>query len=82
MADVDQVRQLPSLPETETELRAMAEYLGADEASIYLRERATESQVKSVTLNQSKVVAFSTHGLISDELKGLAEPALVPNPPR
>jgi len=81
VADVDEVRQLSSLPETETELRAMAEYLGADESSIYLRERATESQVKSVTLNQSKVVAFSTHGLVSGELKGLAEPALVLTPP-
>jgi CHAT domain-containing protein len=81
VADVDEVRQLSSLPETETELRAMAEYLGADESSIYLRERATESQVKSVTLNQSKVVAFSTHGLVSGELKGLTEPALVLTPP-
>ena len=81
VADVDEVRQLSSLPETETELRAMARYLGADESSIYLRERATETQVKSVTLNQSKVVAFSTHGLLSGELKGLAEPALVLTPP-
>jgi len=81
VANVDEVRQLSSLPETETELRAMAQYLGANDDAIYLRERATESQVKSVILNQSKVVAFSTHGLVSGELKGLAEPALVLTPP-
>jgi CHAT domain-containing protein/tetratricopeptide (TPR) repeat protein len=81
VADVDEVRQLSPLPETETELRAMANYLGADEASIYLKERATETQVKQVTLNQSQVVAFSTHGLLSGEIKGLAEPALVLTPP-
>jgi tetratricopeptide (TPR) repeat protein len=81
VADVDEVRQLSSLPETETELRAIAQYLGANDNAIYLRERATESQVKSVALNQSKVVAFATHGLVSGELKGLAEPALVLTPP-
>ena len=81
VADVDEVRQLSSLPETEIELRVMAKYLGADDDAIYLRERATETKVKEVTLNQSKVVAFSTHGLVSGDLKGLAEPALVLTPP-
>jgi CHAT domain-containing protein len=81
VADVEEVRQLPSLPGTETELRAMAKYLGAAETSIYLRDRATESKVKSLNLKDSQVVAFSTHGLVSGELKGLAEPALVLTPP-
>jgi CHAT domain-containing protein len=59
----------------------MAKYLGAAETSIYLRDRATESKVKSLNLKDSQVVAFSTHGLVSGELKGLAEPALVLTPP-
>jgi CHAT domain-containing protein/Tfp pilus assembly protein PilF len=81
VADVEEVRQLPSLPETEAELKAMADYLGADEMSIYLRDRATETRVKSLNLKDYQVVAFSTHGLVSGELKGLAEPALVLTPP-
>jgi CHAT domain-containing protein len=81
VADVDEVRQLSSLPETAAELKAMADYLGADEDSIYLRGRATETKVKSIRLNNSQVLAFSTHGLVSGELKGLAEPALVLTPP-
>ena len=36
---------------------------------------------KRVKLDDSKVVAFSTHSLVSGEFKGLAEPALVLTPP-
>jgi CHAT domain-containing protein len=81
LADVDQVRNLPPLPETEDELRDIARHLGADEASLYLEARATESRVKSLTLDTTKVLAFATHGLLSGELKGFAEPALVLTPP-
>jgi len=60
----------------------MAEYLGADNDMVYLRERATETQVKALPLYENKVVAFSTHGLLSGEIKGLVEPALVLTPPQ
>ena len=82
IADVDEVRKLSSLPGTADELRAMAQYLGADDNMIYLRGKATETQVKTLSLDDNKVVAFSTHGLISGQLKGLAEPALVLTPPQ
>jgi CHAT domain-containing protein len=81
VVDVDAIRQLPSLPETEVELKAMADYLGVGESSIYLRERATEANVKSISLDGAQVITFATHGLLSGELKGLAEPALVLTPP-
>jgi len=60
----------------------MARYLGADDSMIYVREEATETRVKSLPLYDHKVVAFSTHGLISGELEGLVEPALVLTPPQ
>ena len=82
MANVEEVRKLGSLPGTAQELRAMAEYLGADNDMVYLRERATETQVKALPLYENKVVAFSTHGLLSGEIKGLVEPALVLTPPQ
>ena len=59
----------------------MAKTLGAGEDSLYLRERATETAVKSAPLKRARVISFATHGLISGELKGLAEPALVLTPP-
>ena len=82
IADVEEVRNLTRLPDTADELRAMAVYLGADEESIYLQDRATETMVKSLPLKDSRVVAFSTHGLVSGDLKHLAKPALVLTPPQ
>ena len=80
IADVEKVRDLTRLPDTADELRTMASYLGADEGSIYLQDRATETVVKSLPLQDNRVVAFSTHGLVSGEL-ALVEPALVLTPP-
>ena len=80
-ADVERVRQLPSLPETEQELRDLAAYLGGHKGALYLQDEATETNLKNVALDQSRVVAFATHGLMSGEIEGLAEPALVLTPP-
>ncbi|MCR9157080.1 MAG: CHAT domain-containing protein [Rhodobacteraceae bacterium] len=80
-ADLGKLRALPELPDTGEELRSIAEFLGAPPANVFLRENATEAQVKSTSLNRSSVIAFATHGLISGELNGLAEPALVMTPP-
>ena len=80
-ADLDQLRALPELPETADELKRIAQYLRAPEDKIYLRERATETALKSTDLASSRVVAFATHGLVGGEISGLAEPALVMTPP-
>ncbi|MEE8392941.1 MAG: CHAT domain-containing protein, partial [Rhodospirillales bacterium] len=45
------------------------------------RERATESRIKTASLNKYRVLAFATHGLVAGQLEGLAEPALVLTPP-
>jgi len=37
--------------------------------------------VKALDLSSTSVIAFATHGLLSGELSGLAEPALVLTPP-
>ena len=80
-ADLGKLRALPELPETAEELRQIASHLGAPPESVFLREKATESEVKTANLSKSRVLAFATHGLISGELSGLAEPALVMTPP-
>ena len=81
VADVDSVRKLPRLPDTAIELRALGGSLQADDASLFLRERATETLVRSEDLSRYRVLAFATHGLVAGELKGVAEPALVSTPP-
>ncbi len=81
-ADVDAVRELEPLPQTENELRHMAEALGADPgAALTIGDAATEAAVKDASLSNARILAFATHGLVTGELMGLAEPALVFTPP-
>ena len=69
-------KALPRLPETATELRAVAQNLGAPVSSIHLRQDASETTVKRSPLSDYRVVYFATHGLVAGEVKGLAEPSL------
>jgi tetratricopeptide (TPR) repeat protein len=82
IADVNEVRQLPRLQETADELYAMAGALGTDKRYIHLRQAATETNVKRLDFTPYRTLAFSTHGLMAGEFKGLAEPALVLTPPK
>ncbi len=81
IANVDEVRQLDSLPDTADELYALAKILQSDSKSIYLRQQATEIRVKTTDLTPYKTIAFATHGLMAGQFKGVAEPALVFTPP-
>ena len=72
---------MPPLPETADELRAVAKALGASEQDLYLADRASEPLLRQAGLDRYRVVEFATHGLMSGELAGLAEPALVLTPP-
>ena len=81
VADVDQVRQLASLPESAGELRSLGRTLGASNDDLILGDDATETRIKQTALQDYKVLAFATHGLVAGELKGLSEPALVLTPP-
>lgn len=81
LADVEAVRDLAPLPQTGPELQKLAGVLGVGDEALYLGPRATEIAVKRADLSAVDVLAFATHGLLSGELQGLAEPALVLTPP-
>ena len=80
-ADAAEIRQLPALPETADELRAIADTLGASPDDLLLGERASDPVLAQMPLDRYRVIEFATHGLLSGDLKGLAEPALVLTPP-
>jgi len=82
IANVDEVRKLPSIPDTADELNTLAKILKSDINSIYLKQQATETKVKTTDLTPYQTVAFATHGLMAGQLKGVAEPALVFTPPK
>jgi CHAT domain-containing protein/tetratricopeptide (TPR) repeat protein len=73
--------QLPRLPDTAAEVKEIAKVMGAGEADIILGARASEQNVRSMKLDDRKVVMFATHGLVPGELDGLTQPALALSSP-
>lgn len=69
-------RMLPPLPDSEDELREVARRVGASKDDLYLGERASERNVKSLSLKDYQIVYFATHGLVAGDVKGIGEPSL------
>ena len=75
--DSAEIGQLPRLPDTADELKAIATALEADPAKVlHLGKGANERVVKELDLARYRVVVFATHGLVAGELNGLTQPAL------
>ncbi len=89
LADSENIRRQPPLPETADELCAVAGLLGAPTNAVHLGQGASERTVKALsadgTLARARIVHFATHGLMAAETEALArvrsEPALVLTPP-
>jgi len=76
------INNLTRLPDTSEEIKQIAKALEADpESDIFLRENASEQQVKSMDLSDRKVIAFATHALVPGDLDGLIQPALALSAP-
>lgn len=71
------VESLPSLPNAERELRTIASLKSIKRSKLLLGEDATEKAVKDLRIGEGDIVVFATHGLLSGELMGVNEPALV-----
>ena len=68
---------LPRLPDTAAEVREVALALHADlNKDVYLGAAASERQVRTMKLDDRRVVMFATHGLVPGDLDGLSQPAL------
>jgi CHAT domain-containing protein len=65
---------IPPLPETRAELQALARQLGGGE--LHFGAEATRDAVLAAPLQDQRVVAFATHGLMPGELPGVSRPAL------
>ena len=83
--DVEAVRSLCPLPDTATELKCVANSIGAAPDSVYLGDRATIASLRKADLEKYRIIHFATHGLVAGDLESadgtLAEPALVLSPP-
>lgn len=76
----DDIRKLPALPSAARELDALAAVLGGEDMLMLRGSAATERAVKKADLSDFGVVAFATHALVSGDIEGLDEPALVLTP--
>ena len=85
LSDLAEIRALLPLPETADELCAVASNLGAPTDDVYLGNRATERELKSLNdsgqLSTYRIVHFATHGALADEIKAGAGPGLILTPP-
>jgi CHAT domain-containing protein len=72
---------LPPLPETADEVRAIAAALGAGPESIFLGARASERSVKEREHSARRVILFATHGLVPGDIDGLGQPSLAMSNP-
>jgi CHAT domain-containing protein/Tfp pilus assembly protein PilF len=83
----EDVKQLPPLPGTGRELKAIADALGVPEKDhVYVRQDATERQVRDLhnagRLGHTRILAFATHALLAREPSFIGQPALVLTPPQ
>lgn len=73
------------MPETADELGATAQTLGASADDVFLGARASKTKLialsKSGELRRYAIVDFATHGALTGEVKGSAEPGLILTPP-
>ncbi len=73
---------LPRLPDTADEVKDVATALKADPGKdVYLGAQANEQIVRSMKLDDRRVIMFATHGLVPGDLDGLTEPALALSAP-
>jgi CHAT domain-containing protein len=75
------LRALAPLPGTATEVRRTAAALGAGAGAVHLGAGASETAVRSLPLDQYRIVYFATHGLLPGELRCRTEPGLALSPP-
>ncbi len=84
VADSEWIRSQPSLPESRCELQALSAAEGNGSA-LYLGPQATEGRVKQMSargeLEQYRVVAFATHGLLPQDEDRVEEAGLILTPP-
>jgi CHAT domain-containing protein len=73
---------LPRLPDTRSEVIAVAKALGANEKTdVFLGKDADEKRIKTMNILPYQVVSIATHGLVEGDLDGLDEPALALSSP-
>ncbi len=81
VADVELLRSLPSLPETQDELKELGQHFDRGHGDLLVRRDASESTIKERDLAGFDIIAFATHGVLAGQIFQDSEPGLVLTPP-
>ena len=81
-ADVEALRNLPSLPETRDELINIQSNFKINKTKLFLGEEANEINLKKANLSNTKYIVFASHGLVNGEIDSYSEPGIVLTPPK
>ena len=81
IADVDLLRTLSSLPETQDELKRLGQHFDEANSELLVRQDASETTIKERDLAGFDVIAFATHGVVAGQIFQDSEPGLVLTPP-
>ncbi len=65
------------LPETRSEVQAIAKMFSSEKSELLFGEKALESLVKTADLSSYGFLHFATHGILGGEVPGVEEPSLV-----
>ena len=79
------LRRWAPLPDTADEVCAVARELGEASSTVLLGGHATETRLKELSRNNElrefAILHFATHGALSGQARGAAEPGLILTPP-
>lgn len=70
------------LKSSREEIILAAKTFGEDNSKVWLKENATETNLKETDLKNFNIIHFATHAEVSGAMKGLNEPFLVLSPPK
>jgi CHAT domain-containing protein/lipoprotein NlpI len=71
------ISELPRLPDTAKEIQSLASLFKDNSGTqIYLDEQALRQNATQKNLENTRILAFATHGLAAGDVEGLSEPAL------
>jgi CHAT domain-containing protein len=71
---------LAPLPNTDAHITRLADLFSVDSKYLLFDLDASKSALKDPRVQSAQVIAFATHGLMANEVRTLAEPALVLHP--
>lgn len=85
LANPEKIKSQLPLPETADEICAVARNVGSPPDDLRLGAQATETEIKALSadgrLATYRILHFATHGAVSGDIDGNAEPGLILTPP-